>query len=118
MTASRVLRTALALLLLDAPLISADWFGWLGSRASDGLSYVSRAAVELEKNAATLSVDGRALTADEIEEPLLGAQVYDTTIFGRHACWSLLSPLPPGQKKAVCGAPNCACCERFCGKVA
>ena len=61
MTASHVLRTALvALLLLDAPLISADWFGWLGSRASDGLSYVSRAAVELEKNAATLSVDGRA----------------------------------------------------------
>ena len=74
-TASRVLRTALALLLLDAPLISADWFGWLGSRASDGLSYVSRAAVELEKNAATLSVDGRALTADEIEEPLLGARL-------------------------------------------
>ena len=75
MTASRVIRTALALLLLDAPLISADWFGWLGSRASDGLSYVSRAAVELEKNAATLSVDGRALTADEIEEPLLGARL-------------------------------------------
>ena len=75
MTASRVLRTALALLVLDAPLISADWFGWLGSRASDGLSYVSRAAVELEKNAATLSVDGRALTADEIEEPLLGARL-------------------------------------------
>ena len=75
MTASRVLGTALTLLLLDAPLISADWFGWLGSRASDGLSYVSRAAVELEKNAATLSVDGRALTADEIEEPLLGARL-------------------------------------------
>ena len=50
MTPSRVLRTALvALLLLDVPLISADWFGWLGSRASDGLSYVSRAAVELEQ---------------------------------------------------------------------
>ena len=77
MTASRVLRTALVALLLldDVPLISADWFGWLGSRASDGLSYVSRAAVELEKNAATLSVDGRALTADEIEEPLLGARL-------------------------------------------